>query len=968
MTPTRALAVLAALAAISSCARDLEPAPPPSVDEPDAVDEEPAARPGELDTVFTSTPSLSTTDRGARFEFTSPREGATFTCSLDGAEEAACTSPFGYFGLPPGPHTFLARARDGLDVDETPAKHVWTIVGTTSSSDAGTAGPGCVGPACEGALPEVEPNGTLAEATDLGAPPVKAGASLTPVDDVDVFTFTLPAHASLKIETYGAGGPATCTGDTLVELMDAAGAVLASDDDGQGGGCSKIAGVAGARGLPPGQYAVRVSSPTSDEVLGYVLQISYESLCGNGVREVIESCDDANVEGGDGCAADCMPEPVCGDGAVTGDEACDDGNTADGDLCSAQCLLGEREPNDAPDVANALPVPGSTSGMLPDGGLDFDHFRVELAAGAALKIFTSAVGDAADCDGDTVIDVLDAAGVSVARDDDSGFASCSLLDGATNAAVRLAPGAYTIRVKAYGSTGTSYGLHVEVLSTCGDGAVGVGETCDDGAAAPGDGCSAVCGVEPVCGDGQLVAPEECDDGAAVDGDGCDGACRFERDEAEPNADVATANPLTLPAVFTAAISPAADVDVFRLELAAPAGIRAQITSAGDAAACPGDTLLHLLDGSGAQLASDDDDGEGACSKLDPSLDGALRMLPAGTYHLRAKAYSSTTVLAAYALRVEVLWTCGDGAQGTGERCDDGNLVDGDGCTATCLEETAEVEPNDSLETAVDLGAPDATTTAALVPGTDRDFFKITLARTTALHVETYGVAGPGTCGGDTYLELLSSTGTTILSDDEDGFGNCSKIDPLVDTAVQALAAGTYYVKVRPFGSAAIEGYGLDVRAAWSCGDGTVAGLEQCDDGNAIETDGCSSTCRLDETEGNDTRGTADDLGALPRTFSAALATGGDLDFFRFTLALPGSVRVTTTGPDGSCGGDTVLALMDAAGVVVARADQNGLDPCAVIDPAVEPGAADLPAGTYTVRVSAFDQVAIPLYWLRVEAD
>ena len=39
-------------------------------------------------------------------------------------------------------------------------------------------------------------------------------------------------------------------------------------------------------------------------------------------------CDDGNRDSGDGCWADCRGEEVCGDGLLDADEACDDGNDA----------------------------------------------------------------------------------------------------------------------------------------------------------------------------------------------------------------------------------------------------------------------------------------------------------------------------------------------------------------------------------------------------------------------------------------------------------------------------------------------------------------------------------------------------------------------------------------------------------------------------------------------------------------
>ncbi|MBU3907086.1 MAG: DUF4215 domain-containing protein, partial [Nanoarchaeota archaeon] len=82
-------------------------------------------------------------------------------------------------------------------------------------------------------------------------------------------------------------------------------------------------------------------------------------VCGNGVKETGEGCDDSNVVGGDGCSLTCAVEegytcsgqpsvctrtaPVCGNGIVESgedeEEECDDGNIVSGDGCSSVCTI-----------------------------------------------------------------------------------------------------------------------------------------------------------------------------------------------------------------------------------------------------------------------------------------------------------------------------------------------------------------------------------------------------------------------------------------------------------------------------------------------------------------------------------------------------------------------------------------------------------------------------------------------------
>jgi cysteine-rich repeat protein len=67
-------------------------------------------------------------------------------------------------------------------------------------------------------------------------------------------------------------------------------------------------------------------------------------LCGNGVVDFGEECDDGNGTAGDGCT-DCVVDrgwvctgnvcsQICGNGVRDDEEECDDGNNVPGDGCS----------------------------------------------------------------------------------------------------------------------------------------------------------------------------------------------------------------------------------------------------------------------------------------------------------------------------------------------------------------------------------------------------------------------------------------------------------------------------------------------------------------------------------------------------------------------------------------------------------------------------------------------------------
>jgi len=79
-----------------------------------------------------------------------------------------------------------------------------------------------------------------------------------------------------------------------------------------------------------------------------------EAKCGNGVVEGVEECDDGNREDNDGCTTNCLITTLCGNGVVDQGETCDDGNTLDGDSCSSDCMIMVID-EELPDLFNENP-------------------------------------------------------------------------------------------------------------------------------------------------------------------------------------------------------------------------------------------------------------------------------------------------------------------------------------------------------------------------------------------------------------------------------------------------------------------------------------------------------------------------------------------------------------------------------------------------------------------------------------
>ncbi len=421
-----------------------------------------------------------------------------------------------------------------------------------------------------------------------GAFPTEPGvlyqATIDPVADQDYFAFTIPAMASVAIETFEGALPGSCPAiDTLVYLYGSDCITeLASDDDDGLSTCSLIdpAADAGARMLAPGTYYVRVHEYQNDEIIPvYNVTVKLTSLCGNGLIEAYEACDDGNLTVGDGCSdmcaeeagfncdnsvspSVCVPE-VCGDGSVDAADQCDDGNVAPGDGCSATCIVEagfvcfgspsvcvagstEAEPNGACPDFNGPFTPNPEliyQGAISPAG-DQDMFAFTLASPSSISVETFDVNVGSCVAADTIVRLYASdCTTEIVSNDDAGISTCSLITPANDAAVRsMAPGTYYVRTEDYADNDAIpvYHVQVKVLAVCGDSTLYTYEGCDDGNAVGGDGCAGDCTVEAgyvcsgspsvcvsSCGDGVINGTDTCDDGNTANGDGCSSACAVE---------------------------------------------------------------------------------------------------------------------------------------------------------------------------------------------------------------------------------------------------------------------------------------------------------------------------------------------------------------------------------------------------------------------------------------------------------
>jgi len=195
-------------------------------------------------------------------------------------------------------------------------------------------------------------------------------------------------------------------------------------------------------------------------------------VCGDGVQDEGEACDDGNADNTDACLDTCVAAS-CGDGYVGPGEGCDDGNDVDDDACSNACALAS--------CGDGAPQMGEEC----DDGNDDD---TDACLSTCVK---------ASCGDGAVQAGVEACDDGNADDADACVAGC-------------------------------------MSASCGDGFVQAGvEDCDDGNADESDACTTLCKA-PACDDklksgsesdvdcGGMECPK-CGDGAScVDGGDCGG--------------------------------------------------------------------------------------------------------------------------------------------------------------------------------------------------------------------------------------------------------------------------------------------------------------------------------------------------------------------------------------------------------------------------------------------------------------
>jgi cysteine-rich repeat protein len=471
--------------------------------------------------------------------------------------------------------------------------------GEQCDDGANLAGDGC-SPTCklEGLFgDEVEPNNTTATANPIG---MNNGmvAAIGANGDQDFFSFVVTVPGSSVALTIDDGlGHCPAGFDSKMYLLDSAGNEIVSDDESGDASCSAIlpAMYSQVASLAVGTYYVKVEEFGNNGTAPfYVLDVKLQApACGDGILQLGEQCDDGNLVAGDGCS------PTCGL----------EGN-----------YITETEPNDTQATANPLGgADGFSAAISPIG--DQDYFSFDVAT-AGSSVFIQVTDGVTGCPSgfDSKLTLFNPLGALIGTADDGGTAKCSLMSPPnTPATSNMAVGTYKVRVEYNGNSAqvASYVVKIKV-------------------------------VAPGCGDGVVQpATEQCDDGNTAAGDGCDATCHAEAPyEIEPNGSTMTATP-QWPGFskWFGSIAPT-DHDYYAFTLAAPGNATLTVHAIGNAASCPGDTLLHLDDSAGIEIGFNDDGGVFPCSSL-------TKALPAGTFYVWVQGYMDTKQIGKYQLDLTV---------------------------------------------------------------------------------------------------------------------------------------------------------------------------------------------------------------------------------------------------------------------------------------------------------------------------
>ncbi|MGE3475554.1 MAG: pre-peptidase C-terminal domain-containing protein [Rhodospirillaceae bacterium] len=332
----------------------------------------------------------------------------------------------------------------------------------------------------------------------------------------------------------------------------------------------------------------------------------------------------------------------------------------------------------------------------------------------------------------------------------------------------------------------------------------------------------------------------------------------------------TTGAVTVGGSATGRLETSTDADWFAVTLTAGQSYRIDLRGAATGGGTLADPLVRVRSPSGVSYASDDDSGTG--------LDAQLTYTAAYTGIHYIEASTPGTGTGTYTLSV-----------------------------------TASPSSEDYAASAATTGAVTVGGTLASTVGTaaDVDWIRVSLTAGTLYRFDARGSASSGGTLADPALQLLNSSGTVLVADNDSGTGADSRI------MFQAAASGTYYLAVRSNSPTATGTY-------------TVAATANPDDYAA----------------NTGTTGTV----AVGSSVEGLVETAGDRDWFRTTLTANTTYTIRLSGTaTGSAlrWTESQFYIRDASAFQLATATNSGLGASAVLT--YTPSA----TGTYIIDTLAY---------------
>lgn len=445
-------------------------------------------------------------------------------------------------------------------------------------------------------------------------------------------------------------------------------------------------------------------------------------VCGDGIIDATEACDDGNTLGSDGCSARCDSTEACGNHFVDAllGEQCDDGNNADGDGCQADCRIaacgdgkvdfGEgcdegQNNNNAPNANCRVDCqPKRCSDGIVDNG--------ELCDDRNLRSGDGCSGDCQSTEfcGNGYVDLANGESCDDGNREENDACRNNCSPASCGDGVVQAVNGEACDNGAANSNAPNAACRTNCQpQRCSDGVLDTGETCDDGNLVSGDNCSGDCLSNETCGNGRVdaVAGEACDDGDAINANSCTNACTI---PGCGDGIVQAVNGEVCDDGLANSNAPDAACRLNCQSKRCGDGVldAAEVCDDGDTESgdgCAGDCSSNETCGNGhvdASAGEACDDGDAintngctnACA-IPSCGDGILQVVNGESCDRGAANSNAAGALCRLNCQLP---RCGDGVRDGVEVCDDGNLLSSDGCSGDC--KSLEVCGNGYVDTLV----------------------------------------------------------------------------------------------------------------------------------------------------------------------------------------------------------------------------------------------------------------------------